>query len=119
MTFIWSPPDPPLQNGVILSYTLSCLAGADTTSVVTTQLQFTFNLFIPGETFRCAVYATNPFGDGPPTDDLIITTEGKTFHMHVKYTLKCSTYHRCSGWYPCIPTSSGVGPKQSFASGRR
>lgn len=77
MAFTWSPPAPPLQNGVILSYTLSCSAGPDTTSVVTAQLQFTFDLFIPGETFLCSVYATNPFGDGPPTDNLMVTTESK------------------------------------------
>ena len=76
MAFTWSPPDPMLQNGNILSYTLTCTAGSETTSTVTTQLQFTLDTFIPGETFQCIVYATNAYGDGPP-NNLTVTTESK------------------------------------------
>ena len=77
MAFTWSPPDPMLQNGEIVSYTLTCTAGSETTSAITTQLQFTLDTFIPGETFQCTVYATNVFGDGSPTEELAVTTESK------------------------------------------
>lgn len=80
MAFVWSPPESMLQNGDIVSYTLSCTAGSETTSVVTSQLQFTIDLFMPGEIFQCSVYATNIFGDGPP-EDLRVTTESKNIHV--------------------------------------
>ena len=81
MAFTWAPPQPMLQNGVILSYTLSCTASS-TISVVTTQLQQTIDLFVPGETFQCRVFATNKDGDGPPTEDLAARTQSKNVMVH-------------------------------------
>ena len=76
MAFTWSPPDPMLQSADILSYMLNCTADSETTSVNTTQTEFTLDTFIPGETFQCIVYATNVYGDGPP-NNLTVTTESK------------------------------------------
>ena len=81
MMFSWSPPDLVLQNGVITSYTLSCTYTAfsmqQTTSVSTSQFQYTIDLFTPGLSFGCSVYATNAIDDGPPTASVFVTTESK------------------------------------------
>ena len=90
MAFSWSPPDPMFQNGEIISYTLSCVANRDQriTSVTTTQPQFTLDTFVPGEIFRCSVYATNPFGDGPEAQLTLSTLSKKYTSLHaIKYTL--------------------------------
>ena len=77
MAFSWSPPNVMQQNGYITNYTVTCTGSQPLASATTSQLQFTIDIFTPGETFQCTVYATNQHGDGPHTDTLSVTTEGK------------------------------------------
>ena len=77
MAFSWSPPNVMQQNGDITNYTVTCTGSQPLASATTSQLQFTIDIFTPGETFQCTVYATNQHGDGPHTDTLSVTTEGK------------------------------------------
>lgn len=80
MAFTWEPPATMLQNGVIISYGLSCSldlqSNAISTSAVISDTQFTINLFVPGVIFRCQVYATNALGNGPSAE-LFVATESK------------------------------------------
>lgn len=103
MAFAWSPPNVMVQNGQIISYTLSCMATTDLriTSVTINQLQFTLDTFIPGGRFQCSVFATNPFGDGPASE-MTVSTQSKdtrpiithiaTCQRYMPYSLLCSIY---------------------------
>lgn len=77
MAFSWSPPELMLQNGDIISYTVTCIGNTGTVSATTSGLEQTIDTFIPGAAFQCSVYATNDFGDGPPTAALLVQTESK------------------------------------------
>ena len=79
MSFTWDPPAESLQNGDILSYTLSCTQNLELAIRVvleSTVQEFSINLFSPGTAYQCEIYSTNIIGNGPAAQ-LSISTESK------------------------------------------
>ena len=106
MAFSWSPPELMLQNGDIISYTVTCIGNTGTVSATTSGLEQTIDTFIPGAAFQCSVYATNDFGDGPPTAALLVLTESKLADVDARCPLMIFLLLRCSGWNSSIPATS-------------
>lgn len=70
---------------MILSYTLSCSVEREVE--FTTQfkpiLEITLNVLTPSTLYVCSVYASSSGGDGPPTDEIPVSTESKVIlNMH-------------------------------------
>lgn len=78
LTCAWSPPDT-LQNGVIVSYTLTCTSNGETVVDLTLNpivFEMTIDLFTPSTTYVCSVAASTATGIGPYTTPISVTTEG-------------------------------------------
>ena len=79
ITVSWSPPNPSDRNGVIVSYTVTCIARVSGVTPVTmtynqagTHILFGFS---PLTTYDCSIVASNSAGRGPPAVTSITTPE--------------------------------------------
>lgn len=80
---VWSPPEDSLQNGVIVSYTLTCTSNGEMVVDLTlnpTVFEMTIDLFSPSTGYACSVAASTAVGIGPYTQAITVTTEGKNPH---------------------------------------
>ena len=121
MNFTWDPPVESLQNGDIISYTLICslnLEIATTVLLGATEQYFTIDLFSPGTTFQCQVYATNSFGDGPPANlDVITDSKNKTLKLDISIIVQIHLLQISQWVVLCICASLILGQtKSSFLS---
>ena len=68
ITFTWEAPEPHLQNGVILSYTIIC-DPSPSSSLGSMTLQLAGNItqggFSPLTFYSCSIFARNSVGNGP------------------------------------------------------
>ena len=64
----WSPPKPPLRNGEITSYTISCSSSSSSSpsTDTTSDTEYTVTGLSPNTEYTCSVRATNSAGTGPP-----------------------------------------------------
>lgn len=63
---MWEEPEPHLQNGVILSYTITCDPSPDDPlKSVSEAGSITVGGFSPLTTYNCSVSASNSAGSGP------------------------------------------------------
>jgi len=79
LTCSWDQPEERLRNGVITSYTLTCLTGDETAISITlnpTVKQITVDLFTLSMTYNCTVSASTAVGTGPSAPPISVTTEG-------------------------------------------
>ena len=76
LMFSWQPP---AGSRTILSYTVSCSVGRDVefSARFNPVLGITLNELKPSTDYSCKVYASSSGGDGPPTDDILASTESK------------------------------------------
>ena len=66
LTFTWEAPEPHLQNGVILSYTIICdPSPSSALDHVTRARNITQGGFSPLTFYSCSIFARNSVGDGP------------------------------------------------------
>ena len=68
LTCSWDQPAEDLRNGVIISYTLTCLTDGETAINITlnpTVQQITVDLFTLSMTYNCTVSASTAVGAGP------------------------------------------------------
>ena len=76
ISFSWQPPEPHLQNGVIIYYTITCTPSPlSPLPAVIIAGSITFSGFSPATSYNCSVTATNGAGSGPPAFVNIITEE--------------------------------------------
>lgn len=78
LTCSWDPPEENVQNGEIISYSLTCSSGGQIVVDLTlkpTVFEVTVDLFSHSTTYTCSVAATNSIGTGP-ISDISATTEG-------------------------------------------
>jgi len=84
VTFSWSPPAPILRNGIITSYSLSCVpegVGESTVSMGYTQSgTFTLEGFAPATTYNCSISASNSEGSGPVAYIMVATMDDSKYH---------------------------------------
>ena len=74
ITFTWEVPEPRLQNGVILSYAITCQPSPSSPlGPVSEAGSVTLNGFAPATTYNCSVSASNSVGSGPLTYDAVTT----------------------------------------------
>lgn len=75
----WSPPLEGRQNGVIISYTISCSINSNSISQeVKGHLRgYCVDYRLGGWLFSCSIFASTSAGDGPSTNTIDVTTEGK------------------------------------------
>ena len=75
----WEPPLPEDRNGVIISYTLSCVTG-DTDEDLSLDLNPVFAIILydlsPQTQYNCQISAATSVGSGPATDSISATTSG-------------------------------------------
>ena len=65
--FTWQPPEPHLQNGIIINYTISCIPSPlSPLTPVAEAGSVTVSGFSPFTSYNCSVRATNSAGNGPP-----------------------------------------------------
>ena len=79
LTCSWDQPEEDLRNGVITSYTLTCLTVGEAAINVTlkpTVQQITMDLFTYSTTYNCTVSASTAVGAGPSAPSISVTTEG-------------------------------------------
>ena len=84
MTFSWSPPAPSLRNGVITSYSLSCVSEGGRNSIsnqYTAAGTFTLGGFTPATSYNCSISARNSQGSGPATHRVVTTLDDGIYHI--------------------------------------
>lgn len=68
ITVSWDPPPTEAQNGIIISYTLSCqpesMAG-NFPAMYSTAGNYSLDGFTPATTYNCSVFASTAGGTGP------------------------------------------------------
>ena len=84
LTFSWSPPAPTGRNGVITSYSLSCVPEAGGGITISMQYTaagtFTLGGFTPFTSYNCSISASNSQGSGPATHRVVTTLDdGKSY----------------------------------------
>ena len=110
MTFSWSTPAPTLRNGVITTYSLSCVPeaaahGRDTiTMQYTAAGTFTLGGFTPATSYNCSISARNGQGSGPTTYLINTTLEARKQTKDNEYVLWLAV--KCSHFVLFLPTSS-------------
>ena len=77
--FSWQPPEPHLQNGEIVIYTIACVPSPlSPLPPVTEAGSITFGGFSPATSYNCSIEATNSAGTGPPAFvNIKVEDEGK------------------------------------------
>lgn len=71
----WNPPPEERQNGVIISYTISC---TDNELIVKGHVRsYCIDFRLGGQPYDCSILASTAVGDGPSTSTISVTTEGK------------------------------------------
>ena len=75
----WSPPLHSQQNGIIISYTVTCSSQSHN---VNKRINFNFVLItdlVPGNNYTCSVYGSTIVGNGPPEVKSVVTKEESEF----------------------------------------
>ena len=78
LQFTWSPPPAETHNGVITSYTLSCLPDEEMINFPVTYTAagtYTLSGFRAATMYNCSVYATTSGGSGPAALQTITTPD--------------------------------------------
>ena len=76
----WSPPLPSQQNGVIISYVLTCSSGGSIiNSTRTSSTSLTITGLEPFTNYTCSVNASTVVGDGPAAVRIVETSEDSEF----------------------------------------
>ena len=77
----WNPPSEGRQNGVIISYTITCSINSDPFSQVVKGhvRSYCIDFRRGGEQFDCSIVASTAVGDGPSTSTMSVTTIGKVW----------------------------------------
>lgn len=75
----WNPPSEGRQNGVIISYTITCSRNSDLFSLTVKGhiRDYCIDFRRGGEQFNCSIAASTAVGAGPSTNTISVTTEGK------------------------------------------
>lgn len=79
LTCIWDPPEEDLQNGEIVSYTLTCSSDSEMVVDITlnpTVFEISVDLFSHSTTYTCSVAASTEVGIGPYSNTVSVMTEG-------------------------------------------
>jgi len=78
----WNPPPLNEQNGIITSYSLTCLLydqDTNITQLYSTHGTFSVSGFIPAATYNCSVFARTSGGRGPSVYQTVtLLDDGKT-----------------------------------------
>ena len=84
MTFSWTPPAPTLRNGLITSYSLSCVPEAGGGNIISMQYTaagtFTLGGFTPATSYNCSISASNSLGSGPAVYVVVATLDDCKCH---------------------------------------
>lgn len=88
----WEPPLPEDRNGVIISYTLSCLAdGDDEVEDLSLDLNPVLEIDLynlaPQTDYYCGITASTSVGNGPASDSIPVTTSG--IYAYLLHLLFC------------------------------
>ena len=80
----WGPLAENERNGVITSYTLTCLV--DDVMVFNEELSpsvgmFSIDFYSPNTTYTCSIYASTNSGDGPSSTGVTVTTTDGESHL--------------------------------------
>lgn len=96
ITFTWEAPQPHLQNGAILSYTILCMPTFNRQlSPVTKPGSVTWTGFSPLTLYNCSISASNSVGSGPPAHNTVTTGDDSkyTVCVHVQGVYTMSDVH--------------------------
>ena len=92
ITCIWEAPEPHLQNGVILGYTVVCdPAPTGPLETVTESCNVTLTGFAPLTQYNCSVSASNSAGKGPLTYGSVVTGDDSKYVTLLRLTLFVAT----------------------------
>ena len=94
ISFSWQPPEPHLQNGVIVKYIITCTPNPlSPLSPVTEAIGLTVDGFSPLTSYNCSLRATNSAGRGPPAYISVTTEDDSEKPWTISYFCWCDVMH--------------------------